>query len=151
MKCPLDEYDQKLADFIPDLSEDYQTQSQSIFADHVSKTLAEATLISNYQLYSYKCNSILSMLVPILVEQYKLNLMQKSGEQMNEHKIEIEVVDFGRVLSDVLVLPFQKFGQDFFNQSEEILMQYLIRSKLSDELLTQDLSLAKMDYVNEKI
>lgn len=29
---------------------------------------------------------------------------------MNEHKIEIEVVDFGRVLSDVLVIPFQKYG-----------------------------------------
>lgn len=30
-------------------------------------------------------------------------------------------------------------------------MQYLIRSKLSDELWTQDLSLARMDYVNDKI
>lgn len=46
------------------------------------------------------------MLVPLLVEQYKLNLMQKSGDKLDEHKIEIEVVDFGRVLSDILVLPF---------------------------------------------
>jgi len=84
MQSDTEDYDKKLIHFIPNrLTGSAEEDATSLFANYRPKSIAEATLITNFQLFSYGCQTILTSCVPLIVEQFKLSRMQKNTK--SEH------------------------------------------------------------------
>jgi hypothetical protein len=75
MQADIEDYDAKLVEFIPCRPPPTEDEPTSSFAKYRARSLAEATLITNFQLFSYGCQTILASCVPLIVEQYKLSLL----------------------------------------------------------------------------
>lgn len=71
-------------------------------------------------------------MIPLLVEQFKLNLMQKNSK--SDHLQQLEVVNFGKELSSRLTLPFQACSQSFVLDAERIFKSCLDETNLAKEL-----------------
>ena len=120
---------------------------------HIPRSLAEAQLITNFQLFSYESQQLLASCMSLVVEQYSLQQTRKPrpafDQQDSEHQRELSVINFGRKLLPKLQAPFRAICQELSATSELEFTQVLQQTGLLRALESQESSLIKTEIVED--